>query len=597
VRRPESHITQVIPRPLEQVVSRALSEQPEARWQSAAELSRALQRWSAAQPGRSDNRALAVFMIALFDSAIADDDKRLRALLARVPPARPQVSGAPLAAPPAVDARHSYARLVRASARPAPSAPTPNWTDASEHTPARGMLMQKLAAEMIVAPAAERPRPTPVTAAAESAKASPSAPAERAPEMPFPDLGAETWDEDSPTHGWVPASELPATRSRPPSHAIMPPAPAVKPAPVIAKAPPLPSRTAPTRSAPAPYSRPPLPLAPPPPALRASARPRPQPRWVVPAIAAAALGVVVAATALLRSGDGALSTIHVHTRPAGAEVYLRGQPIGFTPLQLGELPSGAATVELRAPAYEPATRAIQLEPGKVVLLDVDLIRRAAPAAVPTTPAAQQADLQAQLAAAREVEQRAEPAQSNQAADRDDRRRYHARRASSAAVAAEPEAAPEAAPSPPVKGDVRLDPRSEWKPAPLPGGTAPALRGSASSASATPTAVAPQPSAPPAPRAAASASSGVSRPASLIAQTTPRFPARAKRMGITTGAVTIEYTIDVSGAVKNASVVKADPPGLFDDTSLREIQKWKYRPKLENGTPVETRQRFTFRFSD
>jgi protein TonB len=69
------------------------------------------------------------------------------------------------------------------------------------------------------------------------------------------------------------------------------------------------------------------------------------------------------------------------------------------------------------------------------------------------------------------------------------------------------------------------------------------------------------------------------------------------MGITAGAVTIEYTIDVSGAVKNASVVKADPPGLFDETALREIQKWKYRPRLENGTPVETRQRFTFRFSD
>jgi protein TonB len=93
------------------------------------------------------------------------------------------------------------------------------------------------------------------------------------------------------------------------------------------------------------------------------------------------------------------------------------------------------------------------------------------------------------------------------------------------------------------------------------------------------------------------SSGITRPATLIKQSTPRFPARAKRMGIRQGTVTIEFTIDRNGAVKNASVVKADPPGLFDETALREIQKWKYRPKVENGTAVDTRQRFTFRFSD
>jgi len=35
--------------------------------------------------------------------------------------------------------------------------------------------------------------------------------------------------------------------------------------------------------------------------------------------------------------------------------------------------------------------------------------------------------------------------------------------------------------------------------------------------------------------------------------------------------------------------------LTDASALRAIQQWKYQPKLVNGTAVETRQRFTFRF--
>ena len=316
-----------------------------------------------------------------------------------------------------------------------------------------------------------------------------------------------------------------------------------------------------------------------------------RPRWVTPAVAAAALGLLLGAVALLSGNDPEPSTVYIRTRPAGAEVFLRGQPIGFAPLKREQLPSGDATVELRAPGFQTATRAIQLEPGKVLLLDVDLVRHVAPAAAPTTPAAQQADLQAQLAAARQVERRAEPGEVNRD-ESDDAFDHETRRRRSSGghtdsdpepPASEAEAAPALDVEPAAKADVRLEPRGESTPAAVP--------------AAQHAAVAPSQSAPAQRTQESKPSSGVTRPAALITQSTPRFPARARRMGISQGTVTIEFTIDRSGAVKNASVVKANPPGLFDETALREIQKWKYRPKLENGAVVETRQRFTFRFSD
>ena len=71
-RRPESHITKVIPRLLEPIIRRALADQPEARWDSAAELARALQKFLAAQPEQADAEALSAFMGRLFEHAQAD---------------------------------------------------------------------------------------------------------------------------------------------------------------------------------------------------------------------------------------------------------------------------------------------------------------------------------------------------------------------------------------------------------------------------------------------------------------------------------------------------------------------------------------------
>lgn len=66
---------------------------------------------------------------------------------------------------------------------------------------------------------------------------------------------------------------------------------------------------------------------------------------------------------------------------------------------------------------------------------------------------------------------------------------------------------------------------------------------------------------------------------------PEYPPRALRRGIE-GWVQVQFTITATGAVKDATVVQADPPGLFDEAALRSIARWRYNPKVEGGVAVE-----------
>jgi TonB family protein len=98
-----------------------------------------------------------------------------------------------------------------------------------------------------------------------------------------------------------------------------------------------------------------------------------------------------------------------------------------------------------------------------------------------------------------------------------------------------------------------------------------------------------------PAPAPSATRGPTRAAVVIHQVTPRFPMRAKRIGVEQGVVTLEFTIDKSGAVKDAVVVTAEPARVFEEEALKALAHWRYQPKLVNGTPAESRRRFTFHF--
>jgi protein TonB len=67
---------------------------------------------------------------------------------------------------------------------------------------------------------------------------------------------------------------------------------------------------------------------------------------------------------------------------------------------------------------------------------------------------------------------------------------------------------------------------------------------------------------------------------------PDYPPHALERGIEGWAI-VEFTISPTGRTKDVRVVESEPPGTFDQAAVRAIQRWKYTPKIQEGTAVET----------
>jgi protein TonB len=65
---------------------------------------------------------------------------------------------------------------------------------------------------------------------------------------------------------------------------------------------------------------------------------------------------------------------------------------------------------------------------------------------------------------------------------------------------------------------------------------------------------------------------------------PTYPPRAKQRGIE-GFVLLEFSITPVGTVTDARVIHAEPAFVFDRAALRAVRKYRYNPKVENGTAV------------
>lgn len=66
---------------------------------------------------------------------------------------------------------------------------------------------------------------------------------------------------------------------------------------------------------------------------------------------------------------------------------------------------------------------------------------------------------------------------------------------------------------------------------------------------------------------------------------PQYPRRAESAGIE-GYVDIEFGISKTGAVIDPHVIEAYPSSIFNRAAIRAILKWKYKPRIEDGEPVE-----------
>ena len=66
---------------------------------------------------------------------------------------------------------------------------------------------------------------------------------------------------------------------------------------------------------------------------------------------------------------------------------------------------------------------------------------------------------------------------------------------------------------------------------------------------------------------------------------PQYPRKARMQGIQ-GWVTLQFNITPAGTVSGIRILDSKPPRIFDRSAVRALRKWKYRPKVEDGKPVE-----------
>ncbi|MEZ5066184.1 MAG: TonB family protein [bacterium] len=85
----------------------------------------------------------------------------------------------------------------------------------------------------------------------------------------------------------------------------------------------------------------------------------------------------------------------------------------------------------------------------------------------------------------------------------------------------------------------------------------------------------------------------------IVKIAPVYPWKAQTERIS-GYCIVEYTVTTSGTVRDPVVVDANPPGVFDKASIEAALKFKYKPRVVNGEPIEVhgvRNLFNYRLED
>ena len=75
---------------------------------------------------------------------------------------------------------------------------------------------------------------------------------------------------------------------------------------------------------------------------------------------------------------------------------------------------------------------------------------------------------------------------------------------------------------------------------------------------------------------------------------PQYPRQAARDGIE-GYVKIEFTVNADGTVRGTKVLDSKPRGVFDAAATSAALKWKFKPKVVDGKPVEQRGVQTLEF--
>lgn len=78
-----------------------------------------------------------------------------------------------------------------------------------------------------------------------------------------------------------------------------------------------------------------------------------------------------------------------------------------------------------------------------------------------------------------------------------------------------------------------------------------------------------------------------------------YPHNAVTRGIE-GYTIVEFTVTTTGTTKDIRVIEATPPNIFDKASIKATSKFKFKPRIVKGVPVEVhgiKNKFTFKLTD
>ena len=84
----------------------------------------------------------------------------------------------------------------------------------------------------------------------------------------------------------------------------------------------------------------------------------------------------------------------------------------------------------------------------------------------------------------------------------------------------------------------------------------------------------------------------------IVRVEPMYPRRAQTRGIE-GYCDMEFTVTKSGEVTNAVATECSS-SVFTNSSIKAVLKWKYKPRVVNGEPIDSpgvRTRLTYQFEE
>jgi protein TonB len=82
---------------------------------------------------------------------------------------------------------------------------------------------------------------------------------------------------------------------------------------------------------------------------------------------------------------------------------------------------------------------------------------------------------------------------------------------------------------------------------------------------------------------------------IIRYVPPQYPVAARKDALS-GWVDVQFTVKTDGSVTDLSVVGAQPTGVFEEPALDAVRRWRYKPVLRDGQPINQRTRVRVRFA-